>query len=66
MSCYSSDHYTLQPREALLKYAKVGEEDPQWTGGVYPFHFFSRTGGNLMGNGCLFVIVVMMVLLNSA
>lgn len=23
----------FQPREALLKYAKLAEEDPQWTGG---------------------------------
>ena len=25
--------FFLQPREALLKYAKLGEEDPQWTAG---------------------------------
>jgi hypothetical protein len=39
----------LQPREALLKYAKAGDEDPQWTGGMCCFRFFSQTGGNLMG-----------------
>ena len=26
--------FFLQPREALLKYAKMGEEDPQWTAGA--------------------------------
>jgi hypothetical protein len=55
---------SLQPREALLKYAKVGDEDPQWTGGVCPFRFFSQTRGNLMGIGCLFVVVdVVMVII---
>lgn len=30
----------MQPREALLKYAKVGEEDPQWTAGVWLVRIF--------------------------
>ncbi|KAF7982061.1 hypothetical protein HWV62_30348 [Athelia sp. TMB] len=28
----TSTRHILQPREALLKYAKLAEEDPQWTG----------------------------------
>ena len=27
--------WVVQPREALLKYAKIGEEDPQWTAGEW-------------------------------
>ena len=34
--------HILQPREALLKYAKLAEEDPQWTGGTQ--FFASRAG----------------------
>jgi hypothetical protein len=33
----------MQPREALLKFAKVGEDNPQWTAGVWLVRFSSQT-----------------------
>lgn len=34
--CFTADDLTtLQPREALLRYAEVADKDPQWTGGKW-------------------------------
>lgn len=33
--CADCSFSFTQPREALLKYAEVGENDPQWTAGEY-------------------------------
>lgn len=30
----NADRNFYQPREALLKYAQLAEEDPQWTAGM--------------------------------
>jgi len=57
----------MQPREALLKYAKVGEDNPQWTTGVWLGSLFQSNLRQSDGDGRLFVdIDVMMAFLNSA
>ncbi len=57
----------MQPREALLKYAKVGEDNPQWTAGVWLGSLFQSNLRQSDGDGRLFVdIDVMMAFLNSA
>lgn len=68
-SCFTTALTTppTQPREALLKYAKSGDEDLQWTAGVWPIRFFSQNSRLSDGDGCLFVRVdTVMAILNSA
>lgn len=57
--CFASVLTTTptQPREALLKYAKVGEEDLQWTAGVWSLRLFSQTRDNLMGTAVYLLVL---------